>query len=70
MMPHRPPPVSEQAEAGDGGPAPTLSSGPLVWAAGPGWHPGVVGIVAARLKEAANRPAAELAIAGLVAPVA
>lgn len=30
---------------------------PLVWAAGPGWHPGVVGIVAARLKEAANRPA-------------
>jgi single-stranded-DNA-specific exonuclease len=31
--------------------------GPLVWAAGDGWHPGVVGIVAARLKEAANRPA-------------
>ena len=30
---------------------------PLVWASGPGWHPGVVGIVAARLKEAANRPA-------------
>jgi single-stranded-DNA-specific exonuclease len=30
---------------------------PLVWAAGEGWHPGVVGIVAARLKEAANRPA-------------
>lgn len=30
--------------------------GPLVWAAGDGWHPGVVGIVAARLKEAANRP--------------
>ncbi|KEO51152.1 single-stranded-DNA-specific exonuclease RecJ [Thioclava pacifica] len=29
---------------------------PLVWAAGPGWHPGVVGIVAARLKEATNRP--------------
>ena len=30
---------------------------PLVWAAGDGWHPGVVGIVAARLKEASNRPA-------------
>ncbi|MDM7932113.1 single-stranded-DNA-specific exonuclease RecJ [Tabrizicola sp.] len=31
--------------------------GPLVWAAAEGWHPGVVGIVAARLKEAAQRPA-------------
>ncbi|MEP4197697.1 MAG: single-stranded-DNA-specific exonuclease RecJ [Aliishimia sp.] len=30
---------------------------PLVWAAGPGWHPGVVGIVASRLKESAGRPA-------------
>ncbi|WP_435258067.1 single-stranded-DNA-specific exonuclease RecJ [Thioclava sp. FR2] len=30
---------------------------PLVWAAGEGWHPGVVGIVAARLKEAFHRPA-------------
>ena len=30
---------------------------PLVWAAGEGWHPGVVGIVAARLKEHAHRPA-------------
>ncbi|MEO0945017.1 MAG: single-stranded-DNA-specific exonuclease RecJ [Pseudomonadota bacterium] len=30
---------------------------PLVWAAGEGWHPGVVGIVAARLKEATGRPA-------------
>jgi single-stranded-DNA-specific exonuclease len=32
-------------------------NGPLVWAAGAGWHPGVVGIVAARLKEATGRPA-------------
>lgn len=30
---------------------------PLVWAAGEGWHPGVVGIVASRLKEATGRPA-------------
>ncbi|MCU9837950.1 single-stranded-DNA-specific exonuclease RecJ [Ruegeria sp. WL0004] len=32
-------------------------AGPLTWAAGEGWHPGVVGIVASRLKDAANRPA-------------
>lgn len=30
--------------------------GPLVWAAGDSWHPGVVGIAASRLKEAVNRP--------------
>jgi single-stranded-DNA-specific exonuclease len=30
---------------------------PLVWASGEGWHPGVVGIVASRLKDAAHRPA-------------
>ncbi len=35
---------------------------PLVWAAGGGWHPGVVGIVAARLKEAANRPAVVIGV--------
>jgi len=29
---------------------------PLVWAAGEGWHAGVVGIVASRLKEATGRP--------------
>ena len=36
----------------------------LVWAAGEGWHPGVVGIVAARLKEAANRPAVVIGFDG------
>jgi single-stranded-DNA-specific exonuclease len=33
------------------------AAGALVWAAAEGWHPGVVGIVAARLKEATHRPA-------------
>lgn len=37
---------------------------PLVWAAGAGWHPGVVGIVAARLKEASNRPAVVIGLDG------
>ncbi|QFS82645.1 Single-stranded-DNA-specific exonuclease RecJ [Roseivivax sp. THAF40] len=37
---------------------------PLVWAAGEGWHPGVVGIVAARLKEATNRPAIVIGLEG------
>ncbi|NNK78060.1 MAG: single-stranded-DNA-specific exonuclease RecJ, partial [Litoreibacter sp.] len=37
---------------------------PLVWAAGDGWHPGVVGIVAARLKEATNRPAVVIGLDG------
>jgi single-stranded-DNA-specific exonuclease len=37
---------------------------PLVWAAGEGWHPGVVGIVASRLKEAANRPAVVIGLEG------
>ncbi|SFG17107.1 exonuclease RecJ [Palleronia marisminoris] len=37
--------------------------GPLVWAAGADWHPGVVGIVAARLKEATGRPAVVIGVA-------
>lgn len=37
---------------------------PLVWAAGQGWHPGVVGIVASRLKEAAHRPAIVIGFEG------
>lgn len=35
---------------------------PLVWAAGAGWHPGVVGIVASRLKEASGRPSIVIGI--------
>ena len=38
--------------------------GPLVWAAEDGWHPGVVGIVAARLKEATNRPSVVIGFDG------
>jgi single-stranded-DNA-specific exonuclease len=38
--------------------------GPLVWAAAEGWHPGVVGIVAARLKETANRPSVVIGFEG------
>lgn len=40
------------------------TDGPLVWAAADGWHPGVIGIVAARLKEATNRPAVVIALDG------
>lgn len=36
----------------------------LAWAAGDGWHPGVVGIVAARLKEATNLPAVVIGFDG------
>nr|WP_246237431.1 single-stranded-DNA-specific exonuclease RecJ [Halovulum dunhuangense] len=40
------------------------ADGPLVWAAGAGWHAGVVGIVAARLKEAFGRPAVVIGVDG------
>lgn len=40
------------------------TDGALVWAAGAGWHPGVVGIVAARLKEATGRPAVVIGLDG------
>jgi single-stranded-DNA-specific exonuclease len=46
----------EQVEGGD-------RHAPLVFAAGEGWHPGVIGIVASRLKERYNRPAAVVAVA-------
>ncbi|CAA9438041.1 MAG: Single-stranded-DNA-specific exonuclease RecJ [uncultured Rubellimicrobium sp.] len=44
--------------------AESRGDGPLAWAAGEGWHPGVVGIVAARLKEATQRPAVVIALDG------
>lgn len=37
---------------------------PLVMAVGEGWHPGVVGIIAGRLKERYHRPACVVAIEG------
>ena len=45
----------EQVSAQDG------ESG-LAFAAGEGWHPGVIGIVASRLKERSNRPALVVAL--------
>ncbi|MCK5746252.1 MAG: single-stranded-DNA-specific exonuclease RecJ, partial [Oricola sp.] len=46
----------ESVETGEG-----LSEG-LVYASAPGWHPGVIGIVAGRLKERYNRPACVVAM--------
>ena len=40
------------------------TEGTLAWAAGSGWHPGVVGIVAARLKEASHRPSVVIGFDG------
>src|SRR5204862_2008204 len=45
----------EQVEAAPQSPA-------LVFAAAEGWHPGVIGIVAARLKERYERPACVVAL--------
>ena len=39
-------------------------AGPIIIAAGEGWHPGVVGIVASRLKERFNRPACVVSLDG------
>jgi single-stranded-DNA-specific exonuclease len=41
----------------------TQGNSPVAVVAGAGWHPGVVGIVAARVKERLNRPALVLALA-------
>jgi single-stranded-DNA-specific exonuclease len=50
--------ASVEAKGGDGA---------LVFAAGASWHPGVIGIVAARLKERYNRPAIVAALVDGVA---
>lgn len=47
----------EQVEARD-------PAAPLIWAAAEGWHPGVVGIVASRLKERYHRPAVVIGVDG------
>lgn len=52
--------ATQQVEAKLAGDAP----GPIVIAAGEGWHPGVVGIVASRLKERYNRPACVISFMG------
>ncbi len=49
--------VAEEAEGGAAGT-------PLIFAAGEGWHPGVIGIVASRLKERFNRPACVVSLDG------
>ena len=40
--------------------------GSLAWAAGDSWHPGVVGIVASRLKEATNLPSVVIGVDGVM----
>ncbi len=49
--------VTEQALAA----AEAQATGPLVLVSGRGWHPGVIGIVASRLKERFHRPAIVIA---------
>jgi len=48
--------VDARMGANDASNAPSNALGPIVIAHGEGWHPGVVGIVASRLKEKYNRP--------------
>jgi len=41
------------------------SGHPLIMAVGEGWHPGVIGIIAGRLKERYHRPACVIALEGI-----
>ena len=54
--------ATELAEAQDAGADATKE--PVILVAERGWHPGVIGIVASRLRERFNRPACVLAIEG------
>ena len=54
----------EAREGAQGDTASLAGAAFLAWAAGDGWHPGVVGIVAARLKEATHRPAVVIGFDG------
>ncbi|NQV83582.1 MAG: single-stranded-DNA-specific exonuclease RecJ [Rhodospirillales bacterium] len=47
--------IAEVEKLGEG-------AGPIIIAAGVGWHPGVIGIVAGRLKDRFNRPACVVAL--------
>ena len=52
--------LRQATEQLDGAPDP----GPVALASGQGWHPGVIGIVAGRLKERYDRPACVVALEG------
>ena len=51
--------LAEQATSGI-----DAARAPLLMVAGEGWHPGVIGIVASRLKDRYNRPACVIALDG------
>ncbi|MCD6034415.1 MAG: recJ [Rickettsiales bacterium] len=50
------------AQAMEQGEAQDLTGQPLIFAQGKGWHPGVIGIIASRLKERFHKPAIVIAI--------
>jgi len=56
--------IEEEVQAAAISQVETRLSPGLVFAAAPGWHPGVIGIVASRLKERYGRPACVVALEG------